>query len=190
MRFELLLGGAIVLALVMTRANRIVTTEKLNYATALFFAATGLSFIGALMSHTVTDAVPVFVKLTKFFCIYLMILGTVDTETRLKKFAWTYVFAMLIVVGEPFCNLLGGPSLNRRSHSVSDCRPIDSALEFLDKRWHLHFLLGLLAERCGSGALLSVACIRLVMTSKCRFTAPPGIVPFTLARPVDLPIVT
>ncbi len=107
-RFELLLGGTLVLLLILTRAHRVITGEKINRAALVFFAAIGLSFIGALMTHTVSDAIPVFIGLVKLFCIYLMILGTVDSEDKLEKYIWIYLFAMLIIVGEPFLLSLQG----------------------------------------------------------------------------------
>jgi len=117
-RFELLLGGALVITLLTTRGKRLVTNERVNKATVCFFVAMSLSFIGALMSHTVSDAMPVFIKLAKFFCIYLMILGTVDSSDKLEKFAWTYVFAMLVVVGEPFLLSLQGKNMYPREDGV------------------------------------------------------------------------
>jgi O-antigen ligase len=40
-----------------------------------------------------------------------MIVGTVDTEDKLKKFVWVYVFCMLVLVGEPFLLSLQGKNL-------------------------------------------------------------------------------
>jgi len=117
-RFELLLGGALVMALFLMRIKRIIADEAVNRAMAFFFGAMCLSFIGAIQSHTVTEAVPVFIRIVKGVCTYFMIIGTVDSENRIEKYTWAYVFAMLVIVGEPFLLSLRGQNLYAREDGV------------------------------------------------------------------------
>jgi hypothetical protein len=107
-RFEFVLGAAILVALVFLRSHLVFANERMNRAAMVFGGALCLSFIGAMQTHTVTDAYPVFIELLKSFCIYLMIIGTVDSKEQLEKFIWVYVFCMLILIGEPFLLSLQG----------------------------------------------------------------------------------
>jgi len=110
-RFEFLLGAGLMVTLFVMRAKRMLTNEVMNRAVMCFFVVLCLSFVGAMQSHTVTEAVPMFIRIAKALCVYFMIIGTIDSESKLRKFAWTYSLAMLIIVGEPFLLSLQGRNL-------------------------------------------------------------------------------
>jgi len=111
-RFELLLGGAILITLFVLRPRYIFTKERMSRAAVVFFAGMTLSFIGAIQTHTASDAFPVFIKVLKFFSIYIMIIGTVDSKKKLERFVWVYVLCLLILVGEPFLLSLQGKNFS------------------------------------------------------------------------------
>ncbi len=64
-RIELLIGVAILAALVMSSVrNRLIAEEFSSYV-VFFIIAMLLSFLGAVWTHTATDAWPVLIKLLK-----------------------------------------------------------------------------------------------------------------------------
>lgn len=110
-RFEFLLGTAILGVLLLSRNNRIITHEKMSKAAGAFLASMLLSFIGAAQSHTGTEAIDVFITFVKAFSVYIMIVGTVDSQEKVKTFVWVYVLCMAILIVEPYKLSLQGQNL-------------------------------------------------------------------------------
>jgi putative inorganic carbon (HCO3(-)) transporter len=108
LRFEFLLGSGLLGVIFFMRWGHIFTNERMTKAAILFFGALCLSFVGAIETHTASEAFGVFVQVLKHFSIYLMIVGTVDSEWKLERFVWVFLFCMAIVVGEPFLLSLRG----------------------------------------------------------------------------------
>lgn len=117
-RFEFLLGTAILVLIFVTRWNRIFSNERMTKAAFLFFVGMCLSFIGAFRTHTATDAFEILIQILKAFSIYLMIVATVDTEDKLEKYVWVYVACMVILIGEPFFLSLRGENLLAKEGGV------------------------------------------------------------------------
>jgi len=117
-RFELLLGAAILGFIFFTRSGRIFTKEKMTKAAFIFFGGMCLSFIGAAQTHTVSDAYLIFINLLKSFSIYLMIIGTVETKEQLEKLLWVFLVCMAILVVEPFLLSLQGLNLYAKEAGI------------------------------------------------------------------------
>ena len=100
-RIELLTGGGILVALFAGSARTRLIDKRIHPYVVFFIIAMCLSFLGAVWTHTASDALPVLIQLLKFFAIYFMIIGTVDSERKLKLFIWVYLAMILFLLGEP-----------------------------------------------------------------------------------------
>ncbi|MBN1493546.1 MAG: O-antigen ligase family protein [Candidatus Omnitrophica bacterium] len=108
LRIELVIGGLLLLILFAQRGTKIFRKTKLNKAIALFFVSVCLSMGGALWTHTASHSIEVFIGMLKFFSIYIMIVATVDSEKKLKKFMIVYLGCIFILFTEPFLLSLQG----------------------------------------------------------------------------------
>ncbi len=109
-RIELLVGVLIIIGILLNRSKDKDQTSvpgKLNYAIIFFLISLTLSILTA---YWTTYAVESFINILKYASLYMMIVFTVDTETRLKKFIWVYLLMVFLIVGEPFIKVLSGSS--------------------------------------------------------------------------------
>jgi O-antigen ligase len=110
-RFELVLGSILLFMLLLKNGGKFFSLTKMNKAILFFFIAVCLSFFGAVYTRTASDAFEILVRLLKFFSVYIMIVGTVDTTKKLKIFMLVYLGAICFFYMEPFLLSLQGKNL-------------------------------------------------------------------------------
>lgn len=112
-RFELLLGGLIVLTLFFRKGKKLFKSTQLNKAILFMFFSFCASFFGAFVTHTISSAVPILIQVIKYFCVYIMIIGTIDNVKKMKFFMLVYIgviffyFTEALIVGNFFFNPSG-----------------------------------------------------------------------------------
>ncbi len=107
LRPELLVGSVLVIYAIyrMASGKTDISENNLNIWAFLFitFALITLPF-----AFVKTRALETFIRLIKFFAIYLMILTAVDNEKKLKGFFYTYLGMITLLFIEPFLLSLVG----------------------------------------------------------------------------------
>lgn len=108
MRPEFLTGGMVLAGLAFrwfTDRRPAEVANPLAMPTVMLFAVMLLTIpISYWPGHSVDTMIQVF----KYFALYLMIVGTVDDENKLRAFIWTYVAMVLLITGEPLLGLVTG----------------------------------------------------------------------------------
>lgn len=114
-RIELLFGTLLLLFCFL----KIISGEinfnenRLNIAALIFLLVAFFTIPFALIKNTALDW---FIRLLKFFAIYLMIVSAINTEKRLKVFMYVYLVMILLLFVEPFIFSLQGKGFIYNNH--------------------------------------------------------------------------
>lgn len=106
-RIELIIGLLIILLIFFKIFKGEVRFKKnqTNTAALLFL---GACLITVPFAYYMGNSVEIFIRLIKFFCIYLMIIFGISTEKDLKRFIWIYVLMISFVFTESFFYAIQG----------------------------------------------------------------------------------
>lgn len=116
-RIELVIGGLIlclILFKVITGSIKLLN-YSLNYAALLFLAACLLTIP---FSWYKSYSIDIFIRLLKFFAIYVMILFGVRTEKQLKGFIWVYILCIAFIFCESFFYAIQGLHIRYNSGAM------------------------------------------------------------------------
>ena len=108
LRIELVFGMIILVIILLRSLNKVQqgsSPKGLNYALILFFASVLISIPTSFWGEMSVNMV---IRLSKLFSIYIMIVATVDSEEKLRKFMWVYMMMVFVIVGEPFWQAITG----------------------------------------------------------------------------------
>ena len=107
-RIELLIGVVILGGVLLTKWQMLVRLTRLNKAIFIFFSSLCFSFFGAVWTHTASHSIDVLLNIFKFFSIYIMMIGTINSERKLRLFTWVYIGSICFYYTEPFLLSLRG----------------------------------------------------------------------------------
>lgn len=111
LRIELILGVVILVwigVIRMQEGARVDRNGSLTVAIIFLFVAMALSIPGSAWKGRSVDTM---FTVFKMFSLYIMIIATIDTETKLRQFMWVYILMVALVVGEPFVGTFTGSAI-------------------------------------------------------------------------------
>jgi O-antigen ligase len=116
-RIELLVGS-IILILIFLKVNKgtiKIKKNQINLAATFFLVA---CFITIPFAYYKTYSFEIFIRLLKFFSIYLMIIFGIDNEKQLKGFIWIYVLLIAYIFSESFFYAIQGMHIRYNSGAM------------------------------------------------------------------------
>jgi|CXWL01.1.fsa_nt_gi O-antigen ligase len=111
LRIELILGILILVGIGVVRMQEVGRSDRngpLTFSIIFLFVAMALSIPGSAWKGRSVDTM---FTVFKMFALYIMIIATIDTETKLRQFMWVYILMVALVVGEPFVGTFTGSAL-------------------------------------------------------------------------------
>lgn len=114
-RVEFVLGSILIIFCL----SKIITGKidlkenRLNTAALLFLL---VAFITIPLAFHKGHALNTFIRLLKFFAIYLMIISTIDNEKKLKQFLYIYIAMISLLFVQPFFLSLQGKGFIYNNH--------------------------------------------------------------------------
>ena len=116
-RIELLVGSIILILIFFKVNNGTIKIKKnqINLAATFFLAA---CFITIPFAYYKTYSFEIFIRLLKFFSIYLMIIFGIDNEKQLKGFIWIYIFMIAYIFTESFFYAIQGLHIRYNSGAM------------------------------------------------------------------------
>ena len=114
-RIEFILGTCLLLFVInkLLKGNIKLDENKLNIIIFMFILVLITSVIFAYVHMR---ALTTFIRVFKFFAIYLMIIAAIDTEKKLKGFITVYLIMICLLFVEPFLLSLQGKGFIYNNH--------------------------------------------------------------------------
>jgi O-antigen ligase len=116
-RIELLVGS-IILILIFLKVNKgtiKIKKNRVSLAATFFLVA---CFITIPFAYYKTYSFEIFIRLLKFFAIYLMIIFGIQSEKQLKGFIWIYILMIAFIFTESFFYAIQGLHIRYNSGAM------------------------------------------------------------------------
>jgi O-antigen ligase len=99
----------------MVKGGMRMNENRLNFALLLFL---GVAFMTIPFAYVKMRAWTMFIRIFKFFAIYMMIVAAIDTEKKLKGFIYVYLAMICLIFVEPFILSLQGKGFIWNNHML------------------------------------------------------------------------